>query len=151
MFQTVLLLPALAAMPAMAQTTVVQAENVRLDYAQVLRVEPVYQTLTATRMEPDCETQTTPARTQAKGLSRVVGVVKDVLLREPEKPDQAAADKAAGCRMVPVQRAYRRPIAFDVDYLYKGSKYRSRLPEDPGHRLQVRVSVTPYLAPAEER
>jgi hypothetical protein len=28
-------------------------------------------------------------------------------------------------------------------------KYRSRLPEDPGNRLRVRVSVTPYVAPAD--
>jgi hypothetical protein len=51
--------------------------------------------------------------------------------------------------MVPTQREFRRPIAFDVDYMYKGMKYRSRLPEDPGNRLRVRISVTPYVAPAD--
>ena len=41
--------------------------------------------------------------------------------------------------MVPVEREFRRPIAYDVDYVYKGFKYRSRLavrsrqpPADPG-------------------
>ena len=29
------------------------------------------------------------------------------------------------------------PIAYDVDYMYKGMKYRSRLPDDPGNRLRV--------------
>ena len=37
-----------------------------------------------------------------------------------------------------------RPIAYDVDYVYKGTKFRSRLPEDPGKRLRIRFSVVPY-------
>ena len=45
--------------------------------------------------------------------------------------------------MTPVVREYRRPIAYDVDYIYKGSKFRTRLAEDPGNRLRVRVSITP--------
>ena len=36
--------------------------------------------------------------------------------------------------MVPVEREFRRLIAYDVDYVYKGDKYRSRLPYDPGNR-----------------
>ena len=147
-----LLLLAAAAMPAAAQDTVVPAENVRMDYAQVLRVEPVFQTLTATRMEQQCDDQRPrPPKADARGLSRIVGVVKDVLRQDGEDAAQTAASGDAGCRMVPVQRAFRRPIAFDVDYLYKGGKYRSRLPEDPGNRLRVRVSVTPDVAPAGER
>jgi len=44
------LLPALlslslASLPVLAQSTVIQNENVRMDYAQVLRVEPVFQVL----------------------------------------------------------------------------------------------------------
>ena len=51
-----LMLSALWAFPAMAQeTTVIQAENVRFAYAQVLRVTPVYQTLTATSVEQRCD------------------------------------------------------------------------------------------------
>ena len=51
------------------------------------------------------------------------------------------------CEMVPVQREFRRPIAYDVDYVYRGLKYRSRLPYDPGNRLRVQVSIQPYVAP----
>ena len=51
------------------------------------------------------------------------------------------------CEMVPVVREFRRPIAYDVDYVYRGTKYRSRLPYDPGNRLRVRVSVVPYVPP----
>ena len=51
---------AASAMPAAAQNTdlrnrVVIVENVRYDYAQVLNVEPVFQTLRATRTEEHCE------------------------------------------------------------------------------------------------
>ena len=51
--------------------------------------------------------------------------------------------------MVPVEREFQRPIAYDVDYIYKGSKFRTRLAEDPGNRLRIRISVVPYIAPAQ--
>lgn len=134
-----LALSALWALPASAQeTTVIQAENVRFAYAQVLRVTPVYQTLTATSIEQRCEQA--PRSADAKGLSRVVGAVKDALAREPD-PEEFAGD----CVVVPVEREFRRPIAYDVDYVYKGSKYRSRLPDDPGNRLRIRIGVTPVV------
>jgi uncharacterized protein YcfJ len=143
-------LPLLASlsMAAPAQETVIPTENVRYDYAQVLRVEPVYQTLTASSMEQQCAGQATAAKPPSKGLSRIVGKVRDVLNPHDRAAAPAAQPDDADCRMVRVQRQYRRPIAFDVDYMYKGMKYRSRLSEDPGNRLRVRVSVTPYMAPA---
>ncbi|MFD0738567.1 hypothetical protein ACFQZQ_04605 [Lysobacter koreensis] len=122
------------------ENTVIQAENVRFAYAQVLRVTPVYQTLTATRVEQRCDQS--PVGDDSR-LSRVVGAVKDVLAR--------AAEDASNCRSVPVEREFRRPIAYDVDYTYKGAKYRSRLPEDPGNRLRIRISVTPVVAGARGR
>ena len=33
-------------------TTVLQPENVHMDFAKVMRVQPIYQVLRATRMEP---------------------------------------------------------------------------------------------------
>lgn len=135
------------ALPATAQNTVLQAENVRTDYAQVLRVEPVFQTLRATRMEQQCADATAKAPGEGKSLSRIVGAVKGVL--RPSRAD--APDSDGDCRTVPVEREFRRPIAYDVDYMYKGGKYRSRLPYDPGHKLRLRVSVTPYVPPAGER
>lgn len=121
-------------------------ENVRLDYAQVLNVEPVYQTLRASRTEMRCEEVSKPSPPPAAEegrWGRLVDTVKDVFTREPDPV--ASATRKADCRMVPVQREFRRPIAYDVDYVYKGVKYRSRLPEDPGNRLRIRVSVMPYL------
>ena len=151
-----LCLSAFASMPAAAQsqppqnqlqTTVVPVENVRLDYAQVLAVEPVYQTLRASRTEMRCEEipAAKPAPRAEEGRwSRIVDTVKGVFVSTPE-PEPRTEPAKQNCRMVPVDREFRRPIAYDVDYVYKGFKYRSRLAEDPGNRLRIRVSVMPYM------
>jgi uncharacterized protein YcfJ len=137
------LLFAALAMPAAAQETVAAKRNVRTGYAKVLSVEPVYQTLTATRMEQECDGKLVEPQDERRGLARIVGAVKDALTREPEVPPAVAPD--ADCRMVRVERQFRRPIAYDVDYVYRGMKYRSRLPYDPGNRLRVQVSLTPFV------
>lgn len=144
---SILLLPSLlTAGLSHAQETVVPAENVRFDYAQVLRAEPVFQTLTATRMEQRCDGRALVDQAPGKGISRIVGKVKSALSPRDADAGSAQAD-ASDCRMVSIQREFRRPIAFDVDYMYKGMKYRSRLSDDPGNRIRVRVSVTPYVVP----
>jgi len=147
---------------------VVIVENVKFDYAQVLNVEPVFQTLRATRTEEHCEPVST--RTLApvnvtgeepqedKGrFGRFMDSVRSIFRREDgteeEMPVAEAPAPAANngplltreCRIIPVGREFRRPIAYDVDYVYKGTKYRSRLPEDPGNRLKIRVSITPWI------
>ena len=132
--------------PAFAQdaattTTVIQPENVRMDVAQVMRVSPIYQTLRATRMEPRCA----EGKDDGNGLTKIVGAVKGALSRQNSKP---GSDE---CELVPVQREFRRPIAYDVDYVYRGMKYRSRLPYDPGNRLKVRVSVMPHVPSPDGR
>ena len=72
----------------------------------------------------------------------MVGRVRDALGGQDEADGAAAAED---CRMVPVEREFRRPIAYDVDYDYKGLKFRSRLPDDPGNRLRIRIGVTPVV------
>lgn len=118
-----------------ARETVIPQENVRFDYAQVLEVSPVYQTLRATRMERVCDAK------QASGLSKVVSEVKDRIGGATTREEREAG--LSNCRVAPVVREYRRPIAYDVDYVYKGSKFRTRLAQDPGNRLRLRVSITP--------
>lgn len=120
-----------------ARETVIPQENVRFDYAQVLEVSPVYQTLRATRMERVCDAK----RTSGGGLSKVVSEVKDRIGGATTREEREAG--LSNCRLAPVVREYRRPIAYDVDYVYKGSKFRTRLAQDPGNRLRLRVSITP--------
>jgi uncharacterized protein YcfJ len=160
LFLCLLVLPALpAAAQDPAAVRVVPAENVKLDYAQVLRVEPVYQTLRASRMEERCDPppqspQPEPEAREQGAFSRMLDSVKGVFSRDDAPPPPAEQPKAPtqrNCRMVQVDREFQRPIAYDVDYVYKGTKFRSRLAEDPGNRLRVRVSVTPYAAEAPAR
>jgi len=132
---------------ATAQHTVIQAENVRYDYAQVLRVTPVYQTLTATRVEQRCESPVQAAKEKGNSrLSRAVGALKDAISRDEE--EELVVEN---CNAVAVEREFRRPIAYDVDYVYKGAKFRSRLPEDPGNRLRIRIAITPAVPGAPSR
>ena len=137
---SILFLVLLAGLPQaraqdVAPEVVIPQENVRHDYAQVLAVDPVYQVLRTTRTERVCD-GVEPAA--GNGLSRVVGAVKGSIGAKA-----APAGGSSNCRMVPVTRDFRRPIAYDVDYVYKGSKFRTRMARDPGNRLRVRVSITP--------
>ncbi|MBD8245526.1 hypothetical protein JH306_09690 [Xanthomonas campestris pv. campestris] len=149
-------LPVQAAEPDVKNRVVV-IENVKLDYAQVLNVEPVYQTLRATRIEEQCEAEQAaavaiaPVESGEGRINRMMDSVKEMFSRQPEPATPAAVPPTStrrNCKVVEVPREFRRPIAFDVDYVYKGTKYRSRLPEDPGNRLRIRVSVTPYIPDA---
>lgn len=128
-----LLLPGVAAQQAAAQQVVlVPTENVRVEYGQVLRAEPIYETRRETWLERQCPDG-------SRLLSRIAGAVKDVL--KPGKKEDAEEQQ---CKDVPVEREFRRLTAYEVDYMYKGSKYRSRMPYDPGNRIKLRVSVAPY-------
>lgn len=143
----------LASGAASAQDRVIPTENVRVDYAQVLSVEPVYQTLRASRTEQQCDEVPAPQAERAESdeqpsrWSRMVGAVRGWFNEQPSEPPVAPPTPTVkvNCRAVPVEREFQRPIAYDVDYIYKGVKYRSRLAEDPGNRLRIRVSVMPYV------
>jgi len=166
---------AASAMPAAAQNTdlrnrVVIVENVRYDYAQVLNVEPVFQTLRATRTEEHCEPVSTltlapvevKGEEQKGGFRRFWDSVKGIFSHQDGEDETEREVRTVGagnngalltpeCRIIEVGREFRRPIAYDVDYVYKGVKFRSRLPEDPGNRLKLRVSITPELGEGLEQ
>lgn len=121
-------------------------ENVRIEFARVLAAEPVFQTLRATSMVERCDPVSPVTEgEERRGISRVVGAVRDVLSPEPQV-DEVDSSAGGECRMVPVEREFRRPIGYDVDYVHRGVKYRSRMPYDPGNRVRVRVSVTPVVS-----
>ena len=117
---------------------VIPPENVRFDYAQVLAVKPIYQVLRTTSQERVCDV----SRQGESKLSRVVSSVKGRLSGNATPEERKAG--LSNCRMEAVSREFRRPIAYDVDYVYKGSKFRTRMARDPGNRLRVRVSITPH-------
>ena len=113
---------------------VLPAENVRYDYAQVLSVRPVYQTLRTTSMERVCDPRE-PAISAT--LARVMNAVRN---RAAAGDD---AGKTQNCRMEPVVKEHRRTIAYDVDYMYRGAKFRTRMDRDPGYRLRIRIAIAP--------
>ena len=117
---------------------VIPPENVRFDYAQVLAVKPIYQVLRTSSLERVCDASQ-PGESK---LSRVVSSVKGRLTGNTTPEERKAG--LSNCRMEQVAREFRRPIAYDVDYVYKGSKFRTRMARDPGNRLRVRVSITPH-------
>jgi uncharacterized protein YcfJ len=114
-------------MPATHAQTVA---NTRIDYAQVLRVEPVYEVRTVQAVDPEC-------------------------LR-PNRPRASIGTAIGACK--PRTTPVREVVAYDVEYSYKGDVYMSRMKSDPGSRVRVRVSVTPVddarsssVAPSETR
>jgi uncharacterized protein YcfJ len=109
----------LAAAPLAAQDRHV-GENVTWAYARVLRASPVYRMVQVPTTEQRCNTAATPPPSA-----------------------RASSGRNGGCRTVPVVYQERRLIGYDVEYLYKGETFMSRLAADPGARLRIRVSVVP--------
>jgi uncharacterized protein YcfJ len=118
-----------------SQTSSMPTENVRYDYAQVLAVHPVYETTRTTSTEKVCDPA--PATGKPAALARVVNAVRDRLSASKD-------DAGENCRMQPVTREVRRIVAYDVDYMYRGTKFRTRMDSDPGYRLRIRIAITPH-------
>ncbi|MDR1074912.1 MAG: hypothetical protein LBL59_00985 [Xanthomonadaceae bacterium] len=143
------------------------AANVSIDYAQVLKVEPVYEILRAARTEQQCDQDSaepdvasaqaaTPQQKEEGAFSRMMGAIRGLFSSRNDSvivvtravpssqvnPEQSAGERR-NCRLVQVQREFQRPVAYDVDYIYAGTQYRSRLGDDPGNRVRIRVSITP--------
>ena len=124
------LVPLCLALAAFAGAGAAAAEataNTSYGYAQVLRVEPVYELRTVLAVDPVCL-----------------------------RPDHAPPPPGQDCK--PHAVAVRRIVAYDVEYSYKGETYMSRLKQDPGSRLRVRLTVVPdddgepsSVAPPETR
>ena len=136
-------------------------ENVSYGYAQVLRVDPVYEIERVRVPEERCDGEaqqdsTTDGtivgaivgaaignqvgRGDGRRAATVAGAVAGAAVgRNVDRNMQAGP----GCRIVEVEREERHIAGYDVEYQYKGEKYMSHLPYDPGNRLRVRVSVMP--------
>lgn len=139
-------------------------------WADVLRVDPIYDTVSVTRPRREChDVQVVERQRGNGGAGAVLGaVVGGVLGNTIGKGDGRKAATVAGavaggaighgtatrndgdtsytrtrCEDVPEVTHERRISSYDVEYRYHGDVYVSRLPYDPGERLRVRVNVTP--------
>lgn len=122
--------------------TVIVREHVSTEWADVLRVTPVLQTVTASRNEQVCDNQPAPATSKP---SKWIESIRDLGRQKHSPKVMQDMLTGKGCRIVKVERQFERPIAYDVDYTYRGMKFRTRLPKDPGSRLRIRVGVTPII------
>lgn len=144
--------------------------GVRYAWADVLRVDPVYVTVSVDRPRQECydEEVTTASRGNGSAGAVLGAVVGGVLGNTVGKGDGRKAATVAGavaggaighgvatrgdgvdvetrtrCRQVSELHQERRVDGYDVEYRYRGDVYVSRLGYDPGERLRVRVNVTP--------
>lgn len=140
-------------------------ENVSYGYAQVLRADEVIETVRTRVPEERCDDVEYRQSGKTAG-GTVIGAIVGAALgnqvgsgsgRKAATVAGAVAGgaighnvakkreeaEARGCQIVEVEREERQVVGYDVEYMYKGEKYMSRLPYDPGNRLRIRVSVMP--------
>lgn len=160
----------LAAMPALAQNGYrsdrAYDEHVTYGYAQVMRVDPVYQLVSDGRSGPRCDRRHRGDGGDPRGGAVLGAIIGGALGHQVGKGDGRKAATVAGAaiggtigyqvdknngsdpqrRVECTTSGYyetRELVGYDVEYQYKGERYVSRLPYDPGNRMRVRVSVTP--------
>jgi len=141
---------------ARVQEPVLNADGVfRVEYADVLRAEPVYPGALESRVGSNCVTSDSSHRRggQHALVQRLAPSPPPALRGSDGNVSDVVFSADVECASVPLEANGDSllPIAWDVDYILRGIKYRSRLPYDPGERVRVRVSVTPVLAPVEAR
>ncbi|HET6603225.1 MAG TPA: glycine zipper 2TM domain-containing protein [Xanthomonadaceae bacterium] len=167
----------IAAMTALALPDTGQAqrrpsETVNYAYADVLRVDPVYEVVRFTEPSEECYDEELRVRERDSGAGGTVlgaivgGVIGSNVGSGAGRRAATAAGAVVGgaighnidknnggereyterqhrCRIVDVEREERRVAGYDVEYQYKGDVYFSRMAYDPGSKLRVRVSVEP--------
>lgn len=142
-----------------------ESENVSYGYAQVLRADEVVEIVRTRTPEERCDGVEYRRSGQATGGTVIGAIVGAALGNQVGKGDgrkaatvagavaggaignniarKRAEAESRGCRIVEVEREEHQVVGYDVEYMYKGEKYISRLAYDPGNRLRVRVSVSP--------
>lgn len=157
----VLALPFLAwaGAPADAPAPSAPPYNAHYAWADVLRVDPIYEVVS---LAPACgggalaaaADQTAAASRAAPGHVPVASDAVHGTQAPATRPAVATAPAASDVQrelagaMPTVDctasgQQQRRVSGYEVEYRYRGEIYRSQLDYDPGERLRVRVSVSP--------
>lgn len=145
------------------------AESVHYGWADVLRVDPVYEEqATQTGTHEECYDEQVPVQEPDTSAGNTVlgAIIGGVIGHSVGKGSGRAAATAAGatvgavvgnsagqpsggytverhCRQVEGPGVERHIAAYDVEYRYRGELYNARMSYDPGDRIRVRISVTP--------
>lgn len=146
-----------------------QSDNVKYAWADVLRVDPLYEYAQISNPREECYEAPGERGPDNRAGGTVLGaIVGGVIGNTVGKGDGRRAATVAGavvggavgnniarnndqrysstetrCRVVNDRAQERRITGYDVQYRYRGDVYLSRLDYDPGERMRVRVSVTP--------
>lgn len=115
------------------------ASNVTYAYADVLRVDPVYDSVRRDDLRESCSDQQVVHEGPDDSKSSAI-----VEHKVDKKSGGGASETEQNCRMVRgAQHQEKNIIGFDVEYRFRGEVYISRLAYDPGDKLKVRVSIAP--------
>ena len=147
-------------------------DNSRVAWADVLRVDPVYDNVVSNRPREECYDADVNRRYDTHGnnaggtvLGAIVGgalgnqvgkgdgrkaaTIAGALIGgaigndQARRDDRYYTDSETRCRTISERSSERRIIGYDVQYRYRGDVYISQLDYDPGERMRVRVNVTP--------
>lgn len=142
--------------------------NTHFGWADVLRVDPVYDVAQAPPRQ-ECYDQPVVREDNSHVGGTVLGAIVGGVLgnqvgkgngrtaatvggavaggaignRVSAANDRAYTDTETRCREVVDASPQRRIRGYDVEYRYRGEVYVSQLGYDPGERLRVRINVTP--------
>ena len=166
----------LAALLALAPSAAVVAqvggdENVAYAYADVLRVDPVYEIVRFREPREECVER--PVVYRERGSDGTAGAIVGAIVggalgnqvgkgdgrraatvagaavggavgaNQGRRPDREYESVETRCRITEVEREERRTTGYDVEYRYKDDVFFSRLAYDPGNKLRIRVAVRP--------
>ncbi len=166
-----LLIVAATAAPAFAQDRGYgdggsSQDNVHYAWADVLRVDPVYDVVQVDRPRERCYNRQVVRDTGGSTAGTLLGAVIGGALGHQVGHGRGNAAATIGgaviggaignnagsgqqvenqtrCEQVGQVGEQRRIAGYDVEYRYRGDVYVSRLNYDPGERLRIRISVVP--------
>ena len=147
-------------------------DNSRVAWADVLRVDPVYDNVVQNRPREECYDADVNRHYDGRGnnaggtvLGAIVGgalgnqvgkgdgrkaaTIAGALIGgaigndQARRDDRYYTDTETRCRTISERSTERRIVGYDVQYRYRGDVYISQLDYDPGERMRVRVNVTP--------
>ncbi len=104
--------------------------NISYAYADVVRANPTYESITAAAAQEECGAGATNDEAVVQEPAHVLALG---LASEPRR--ECGTDSGA--------REERRISGYDVEYRYKGQVYMSHMDYDPGNKLRIRIVVAP--------
>ena len=148
-------------------------EAISFGFADVLRSDPIYETVQEARPREVCADVSTErnrrydntnagtvigalvgaalgnqvgagdGRRAATVAGAVVGGTVGREVDASDNPQGAERSVRSECRVVDQYVERKEVVGYDVQYRYRGEVYSSRLDYEPGEKLRVRVAVSP--------